>query len=107
MLGRAIWDKLPNCIFEKFEIAGVKRGWLIYPKTCLKQTCESHQTNKHFVLKLIPYLRGQLQISEQAIQNRRQLQNNAVNGAMSVSINRGIYDQILQQIQKTRLLAHF
>ena len=26
MLGRAIWDKLPKCIFENFEIARVKRG---------------------------------------------------------------------------------
>ena len=26
MFGRAIWDKLPKCIFENFEIAGVKRG---------------------------------------------------------------------------------
>ena len=26
MLERAIWDKLPKCIFEKCEIARVKRG---------------------------------------------------------------------------------
>ena len=26
MFGRAIWDKLPECIFENFEIAWVKRG---------------------------------------------------------------------------------
>ena len=26
MLGRAIWDKLPECIFENFEVAPVKRG---------------------------------------------------------------------------------
>ena len=26
MFGRAIWDKLPECIFEYFEIATVKRG---------------------------------------------------------------------------------
>ena len=24
--GKAIWDKLPECIFENFEIARVKRG---------------------------------------------------------------------------------
>ena len=24
MFGRTIWDKLPKCIFEKFEIARVK-----------------------------------------------------------------------------------
>ena len=26
MFERAIWDKLPECIFENFEIARVKRG---------------------------------------------------------------------------------
>ena len=26
MLGTAIWDKLPKCTFENFEIAKVKRG---------------------------------------------------------------------------------
>ena len=26
MFARGIWDKLPRCIFENFEIAQVKRG---------------------------------------------------------------------------------
>ena len=26
MFGRTIWDNLPECIFESFEIARVKRG---------------------------------------------------------------------------------
>ena len=26
MLGRAIWDKLPECIFKNFEISPVKQG---------------------------------------------------------------------------------
>ena len=26
MFERAIWDKLPECIFENFKIARVKRG---------------------------------------------------------------------------------
>ena len=26
MLGRAIWNKLPECILENFEIAQVKEG---------------------------------------------------------------------------------
>ena len=48
MLGRAIWDKLPKCIFENFEIAWVERGqsqnfqklqgWFI-PKSRQNQTC--------------------------------------------------------------------
>ena len=28
MFGRAIWDKLPECVFESFQIAQVKRGQL-------------------------------------------------------------------------------
>ena len=28
MFGKSIWDKLPECIFEKFEIGRVKRGQL-------------------------------------------------------------------------------
>ena len=26
MFGKEIWDKLPECIFKKFQIARVKRG---------------------------------------------------------------------------------
>ena len=43
----------------------------------------SHQTNKHFVLKLISFNSGQYQISGQ-------LQNNTVHGALSIAINRAI-----------------
>ena len=28
MFGRTIWDELPECMFENFEIAWVKRGQL-------------------------------------------------------------------------------
>ena len=28
MIGRTIWDKLPECIFENFEIAHVKQKFL-------------------------------------------------------------------------------
>ena len=45
-----------------------------------------HQTNKHFVLKLISFNSGQLQISELS----GQLQNNSVDGVMSITINRVI-----------------
>ena len=34
MFERAIWDKLPDCIFENFEIARVKRGqFQTFPKS--------------------------------------------------------------------------
>ena len=28
MFWKAIWDKLPECIFENFDTARVKRGWV-------------------------------------------------------------------------------
>ena len=48
MFWRAIWDKLPECIFENFEVVRVKRGQfqsfqkitrMIYPKNRPNQTC--------------------------------------------------------------------
>ena len=38
MLGRAIWDQYPECIFENFEVGQTKFSKitrLIYPKYCL------------------------------------------------------------------------
>ena len=48
MFGSAIWDKLPECVFEHFESAQVtiaiskflKITLLIYPKNCLNQICD-------------------------------------------------------------------
>ena len=49
MFWRTIWDKLPYCIFENFEIARVKRGQfqnfekimsVIYPKNRPNQACD-------------------------------------------------------------------
>ena len=73
MFGKAIWDKFPEWIFENFEVARVKRGlfknfrnsqgWFIPKITPTKPviTGWSHQTNKHFVLKVISFISGQLQ----------------------------------------------
>ena len=38
MFGRAIWDKLPECIFENFEILKITK--VIYPKNRPDQTCD-------------------------------------------------------------------
>ena len=66
MLGRAVWDKLPECIFENFEIPQAKRGqFQIFEK--------SRGYNKHFVLKLVSFNSRQLQISERATQNSTSL----------------------------------
>ena len=78
MFGKVIWDKLPECIFENFEIAWIKRGqfqnfrksrgWFIPKITRTKQviTGKLHQTNKYFVLN-ISFNSGQLQIRERAL----------------------------------------
>ena len=75
--GRAIRDKLPKCIFENFEIARVKREqfqnfqklrWWFIPKiVCTNHviTSKSHQTSKHFVLKLISNIFKQRAITNQ------------------------------------------
>ena len=103
MFGRAIWAKLPECIFENFEIARVKRGkfqnfqksrGVIYPQNRPNQTWDywlitlNQQTL--FVLKLIYFNGEQLQIRKRAITKQWRLQNNSINGAMSITINRVI-----------------
>ena len=47
-------------------------------------------SNKHFLLELTSFNSGQLQISGGQLQNSGQLQNNTVNSAMSITINRAI-----------------
>ena len=59
MFGRAIWDKLPECIFENYGIARVKRVQFQNLKKSLGL----------FIPKIAPisFNSGQLQISERAI----------------------------------------
>ena len=59
MFERAIWDKLPECIFENFEIARVKRG----------QFQNFHKS------------------ASRQLQNSGQLQNTPANGTMSITIS--------------------
>ena len=70
IFGREIWDKLPKYIFENLLITQVNgrqfqnfqksRGWFISKITSTKHVISgsSHQTNKHFVLKLISFNSG-------------------------------------------------
>ena len=94
MFGRAIWDKLPKCIFENFEIAWVKPGQF--------QNFQNHEGDTSQKL-LEPNMRwlvnhikpintlyrnwylltaGNYKSVSGQLQNWR-LQNNTVNGAMS------------------------
>ena len=46
MLGRVIWDNLPKCIFENFEINRVKRGqFQIFQKSRGGLSQKSPETN--------------------------------------------------------------
>ena len=97
MFGRAIWDKLPECIFGNFAIARVKRGqfqsfqkspgWFIPKIAKTKHVISglSHQTN--FPLKLISLTAGNYKSVSRQLQNSGQLQNNTANGEMSITIN--------------------
>ena len=99
MFERPHWDKLPECIFESFEIAQVKqeqfqnfqkpRGWFILKISRTKHVINgsSHQTNKHFVLKLISFNKGRYKSASGQLQNRGQLENNSVNGAVIIIMN--------------------
>ena len=81
MFGRTIWDKLPECIFENFEIAHSetiavskfsKTTKVIYPKS----TWLLVKPKKQFLMKLIFLTAGNYKSVS------GQLQNNSVNGAM-------------------------
>ena len=47
----------------------------------------SHQTNKHFVLKLTSFNKGRYKSASGQLQNRGQLENNSVNGAVIIIMN--------------------
>ena len=58
-------------------------------------TGKSHQTDKHFVMKLISLTVGNYKSVS------RQLQNYTVNGAMSITINRLIKEKNTALLQAT------
>ena len=75
MFERAVWVKLPECIFQNFEIARVKRGQfqiskitrVIYPKNRWSQACDYWlitPNQQHFIMKLISFNSGKLQMNE-------------------------------------------
>ena len=72
MLGREIWDKLSEYNFKFFKNYEVDLSQKSSGTNVI--TGYYHQTNRHFVLKLISFDNGQLQ-------------NNTVNVAMSILID--------------------
>ena len=81
MLGIAVWDKLPECIFENFEIARVK----FFKNHDGDLSQKSPETTTKYLYWNWHLLRAGNYKSASG-----QLQNNTVNGAMSISINRVI-----------------
>ena len=77
MFGRAIWDKLPECLFEDFEIALVKwgqfqnfkksQGWFI-PK--ISRT--KHVITGDTLLKLTSFNSGNYKSASGQLQDSRQ-----------------------------------
>ena len=71
MLGRAIWAKLPECIFENFEYFKIfKTHEADLSQNCPNQTCGYWlitPNQQNFILKLISFNNRQLQITEWAI----------------------------------------
>ena len=91
MLGRAVWDKLPEFIFENFEIARVKffknhEGDLSQksPETTMWLLVNHTKPTKSLYWNWHLLRAGNYKAAS------GQLPNNTVNGAMSISINRVI-----------------
>ena len=107
MLEKAIWDKLPECIFENFEIARVINDghFKIFKNDKGVFSQKFSETN---IWLLVNYTKptntlywnwylsrvGNYKSASGQLQNSGLLQNNVVNGAISISINRVINSSI-------------
>ena len=71
IFGRVLCDKLPECIFENFEISKFSKiTRVIYIQNCPKQTSDDWliKPNKQtFCIETNTFNSGQLQISDRAI----------------------------------------
>ena len=99
--GRAFWDKLPECIFENFEISKtraiskfLKITRVIYLKNCPNQPCSYWLiTQNQQTLCIETTIFWQWAVTKSAsgqLQNRGKLQNNSDNGTNLITINRVI-----------------
>ena len=107
MLGRAISNKLPECIFEHFENhRGDLSQELPKPNMWL---LVNHAKKKHFALKLIYFNSGKLQISKRLFTKQRTItKNKSVNGAILIAISRvNIKVILLLLFPKRIVLYHF
>ena len=71
MFGRAILHKLPECIFENFEIVRENEGNFKIFKNHEGDLFQKLPEPTHFALKLIHFNSGQLRISERVITKQR------------------------------------
>ena len=79
---KATWDKLLWCIFENFEIARVKCGQFQNFQKLYGRFIPKNHPKQTFDYQLITPNQQPL-----IYFNSRQLQNNTVNGTMSITIN--------------------
>ena len=81
--GKEIWGKWPECNFKIFKNHEVDLSQ-IFPEPNMWLLFNHTKSNKHFVLKLMFFNSGQLQISYWL---QSQLQNNFVNDVMLITIS--------------------
>ena len=100
MFERAFAINWPSSFLKILKLLGwnegnsknFKKSWLI-PKTARNKqavTGWSNQTNKDFTLKLTSFNSGNYKWAKGQLEKNKQLRNNTVNGAMSITINRVI-----------------
>ena len=104
MFERTIWDKLPDCIFESLEIAIPKFSKItrvIYPKHYPSQTWNYWlNTPNQQTLCIEANIFEQRAINYKSASGH--LQNNTVNGEMSITINHDIMAVIQVQTQQIK-----
>ena len=108
MLGRATWDKLPECILKILNFSKITR--FVYPKNHPDQTCgfwlitpyqqTLRKQNKWTLCTETNYLltAGNYKLASGQLHNCWQSQNNSVNGTLPITINRMITLKINSQV---------
>ena len=97
MFGRAIWDKLPKCIFENFEIAWVKWGqFQNFQKSWGWLLPELPEPNMWLLVNHTKptVTASNYKSASKQLEYSGQLQNNTVNNAMLKTTNR-VIDKVI------------
>ena len=96
MFGKPIWDKLPECIFENFEIESNVGNFKILKNHDGDLSQKAFQPNMWLLVnhtkptKVLYHNLGNYKSGSGQFQNSQQLQNNTAKSAMLITINRVI-----------------